>query len=396
MDVAVINLTSGGLSGGYSKYLEQIVPFLSKDPRIRRLVVFIHPLLADLIRIEPDYLRVWPADDPRHRYRWLKNQLRRLTPDVMFIPTARWLDFNGTPTVVMVRNMEPLVIPFLKNSLGEGIKNLGRAYLAKRACRSANRTIAVSNYVHDFLIDKWNIHPSKIGVVYHGIENPPVRSEVVKPKVFGREQTGRFLFTAGSIRPARGLEDLVRAMAIIVRHEVDLNLVIAGKPESGTYGYRQRLEQLARKLGVASRVVWTGHLSALEMSWCLYHCEAFVMTSRTEACPNIALEAISHDCLSVVANNPPMPEFFGDAACYYKPENAQDLAEALGNVFRWDQKRCREANEWAKTQASKLSWNVCADKTVGELAKAAGNSKLNEPNWDGNKTNPKTRHAGVK
>ena len=36
MRIAVVNLTSGGLSGGYRKYLARLMPLLASDPRVQR------------------------------------------------------------------------------------------------------------------------------------------------------------------------------------------------------------------------------------------------------------------------------------------------------------------------------------------------------------------------
>jgi len=40
MRVAVVNLTAGGLSGGYRKYLARLMPLLAADSRVTRLGVF--------------------------------------------------------------------------------------------------------------------------------------------------------------------------------------------------------------------------------------------------------------------------------------------------------------------------------------------------------------------
>ena len=53
------------------------------------------------------------------------------------------------------------------------------------------------------------------------------------------------------------------------------------------------------------------------------------MTSRVEACPNIALEAMSHGAFCLAADNPPLPEFFQGAALYYRPRSGEALAHAI-------------------------------------------------------------------
>ena len=62
MKVAIVNLTSGGLSGGYLKYLRRLVPMLRQDVRISQLDLFV-PEGVTLDGCGP--LRTWPARDGR-------------------------------------------------------------------------------------------------------------------------------------------------------------------------------------------------------------------------------------------------------------------------------------------------------------------------------------------
>src|SRR5205085_10635944 len=135
-------------------------------------------------------------------------ELARLAPDVVFFPTARLVDCGRVPTVVMVRNMEPLTVPFGGNSWRESLRNLVRARAARRACERATRVIAVSDFVRWFVTGRWGLPASRVGRVYHGVTPPDPASEMVPPSL---RSVNRFVFTAGSIRPARGLEDLIRA-----------------------------------------------------------------------------------------------------------------------------------------------------------------------------------------
>ena len=94
------------------------------------------------------------------------------------------------------------------------------------------------------------------------------------------------------------------------------------------------------------------------------------MTSRVEACPNIALEAMSQGCICIAANNPPLPEFFGDAVIFYPPKDGTALAEAIQTVLARDDNQRKVMSEKAKRRAAKFSWDICAEKTVAVLAKA--------------------------
>lgn len=371
MKLAIINLTSGGLSRGYRKYLQRLLALFDLNPRLSRLDVFVPPGSEDLLGLESIPLLSWPATDYRLGFHWLKARIRELSPDAVFIPTARWLDCNKTPVVVMLRNMEPLTVPFGVNPLREKVRNLFRAYVAKRACHKADRIIAVSQHVQDFLCKQWKIEHQKIGLVYHGVDLPSKTDTLPAPSTLRHHESKPFIFAAGSIRPARGLEDVLKALGELKTRGIEFTLAIAGEVDPGMEEYKRELEGLSSSLNVASQVIWTDALTLEEMSWCYYHCAAFVMTSRAEACPNIALEAMAHGCVCISTEAPPMPEFFKDTALYYSPQNWRVLAGVMQTVIAWDNNRHMAVSQSALKRAAEFSWDVCAEETLEELAKVA-------------------------
>jgi glycosyltransferase involved in cell wall biosynthesis len=267
----------------------------------------------------------------------------------------------------MVRNMEPLVAPFRGNPARECVVNVVRIALARHACSRADRIIAVSNYVKNHLRQEWDVEEHRIGLVYHGVDSSQHPSEK-KANASASTIASPFLFTLGSIRPARGLEDIIRALALI-NMEQPLQLVIGGNVDPGMDSYLNKLKGMAVSLGVSKRIHWPGHLQNAEMEWYFTHCEAFVMTSRIEACPNIALEAMSYGCVNIASGNPPLPEFFADSALYYPPTNVTILAEQIQACISMGYAERAAMSSAAKDIASRFSWGSCAQKTVDELQK---------------------------
>ncbi len=355
MRIVLLTLTRGGVSGGFRKYLDCLVPLLRSEPGVECVEVFVPPQM-----VRPGY-RTWPVGDDLRGFRELPRAVAALVPDVIFIPTARVLRAGRTPVVSMVRNMEPLEVPFGGNTLAEGLKNVARAAAARMACRRADRVIAVSRHVRDFLVERWHIPEERIGTVYHGID-PPGNAPAVP---LTQE---RFLFTAGSIRPARGLEDVIEAMAELPE---DLHLVVAGAVDRGAEHYAARMRSLAGKKRVASRIRWAGHLDAASMSWCFRNAAAFVMTSRAEACPNTVLEALANGAVSVSTDHPPMPEFFVETATYYSERDPRHLAVQLGHVLELPESAREERREAARARAAHFTWQATARATVAELQRAA-------------------------
>jgi glycosyltransferase involved in cell wall biosynthesis len=358
MRIAVVNLTSGGLSGGYRKYLARLMPLLASDPRVHALSVFVPEGAAAGIERGID-VRTWPKHAGR-RFPSLVRDVVAGAPDVVFVPTARHAEFGNIPVVTMVRNMEPLTVPFGGNTWAEGMKNVARAWEARRACRRAARVIAVSEHVRDFIVSRWQIDRDRVGTVYHGVDGPgpadPV-PDTVRP---------RTLFTAGSIRPARGLEDVIRALPLM---DPDVRLLIAGHADAGCAGYAEHLRRLCGDLGVTSRVTFAGQLGPADMAEAFRRCAAFVMTSRAEACPNTALEAMSSGCAIVSVDRAPMPEFFGEAALYYPVAEIRALAQQLCAVITSAAERDRLAGA-ARRRAAGFTWEATRDHTIQELERA--------------------------
>jgi glycosyltransferase involved in cell wall biosynthesis len=359
MRIAVANLTSGGLSGGYRKYLVRLMPLMANDPRVTHLAVFLPARAPAEIDAAID-VRFWSPGGAGQGLAGLAREIAAVAPDVVFVPTARYVHFRATPVVTMVRNMEPLTVPFGGNTWSEGLKNLARAWEARRACRHATRVIAVSDYVRDFIVSRWRIDRDRVGTVHHGVDPPaPETAADHTPRA-------RTLFTAGSIRPARGLEDCIRALPLL---DADVRLVIAGRADAGFAGYAEQLRRLCGDLGVIHRVTFAGQLGPADMTEAFRRCAAFVMTSRAEACPNTALEAMSCGCASVSVDRAPMPEFFGDAAVYYPTGDAQALAQRLRTLIANPAERCRLAHA-ARQRAGAFTWETTRDRTIEELGRA--------------------------
>jgi len=375
MRIAIINITGGGMSSGYRKYLRNVIPRIAANPNIESLLCATPPSVniqswfnplpdAELVSCKPFSFLQRGSDSE------LKYHLEKFLPDVIFVPTERFSRLNNIPIVNMIQNMEPFVAGIGGNPISERFKNLVRNIDGKRTLKRANRVIAISEYVRDFLIQNWNIQNDKIGLVYHGVELPK-NEDIHRPHVIPKGWDGHFLFTAGSIRPARGLEDAIKALKYLPNKLNLRGLVIAGETIRSMRHYQSQLINWLQENSLASKILWAGSLNEYEMSWCYQNCYAFIMTSRVEACPNIALEAMANGSICISTDSRPMPEIFFDTAIYYPAKNGKALAETIETVTNWDDIKRKEMSEKAKRRAAEFSWDVCAERTVAELAKAA-------------------------
>jgi glycosyltransferase involved in cell wall biosynthesis len=369
MKIAILNLTGGGLSHGYINYLSELLPRMVGHARVSQVHCCVpsgfSPVFAGIL--PSAYL--WEYEDTLAGRRRLRQEVVPLAPDVVFFPGNRWMNLGGIPSVAMIQSMLPMVMPFGGNGLRDIIKNLIRARLSRTACERAQRVIAVSRYVQQFLVDTWHISADRIGMVYHGVKPQPEAAALKIPAGVPGEWCGSFLFTAGSMHPYRGLDDVIQALAVLASQGVRLSMVVAGGTETDPtqLPYFQKMQSLAEKMGIQSQVAWVGHLEAAEMSWCYLNCRLFLMTSRVEACPNIALEALSHGAFCLAADNPPLPEFFQDAAIYYRPRSAEALAQAITAALAYSQEEAGLMQRQAQARAADFTWEKTTELTVHEL-----------------------------
>jgi len=373
--VALLNITAGGMSGGYRKFLINMIPRLAS-----------HPGIDALLCASPASLRVqdWFKNIPKvdfiecRRYDLLGNithsadpklrlALDHFSPDIIFVPVDRQYRYKNVPVVNMIQNIEPLEEDFDGDPFVGRIRKRVQRASAKKAATGSDRVIAISEFVRGFLVNAWNIPPAKISLIYHGGHSPIEPGHNDAPASVPPDWKGRFLFTAGSIRPARGLEDVLHAMMELLPESAIAGLVIAGDTTPDMVRYREKLDKWVKSRGLSGRVCWAGNLNEHQMAWCYRNCSVFVMTSRVESFGMIGVEAMAHGCVCIVADNSCLPEIFGDAAVYYSPKDGKALAEAVRDVLSWDNSRRAAMSEKARKRSETFSWDVTAEKTMETL-----------------------------
>lgn len=366
-------MTGGGMSGGYRKYLCNVIPRMA-----------LHPEVEALLCASPESLNVrgWFGQLPKVKFvnsralqflhlfhdSELNQRLEEFSPNVIFVPVGRFFRFKEVPVVNMVQNMEPIAYSGKNNPVSEKIRNLIRKKVSLSAFNASQRIIAISQYVKTYLISEFDIPKTKIGVVYHGASD--IETTQSRPQALSEECKGRFVFTAGSIRPARGLEDIIYAVAILARKQINVKLVIAGYTAPNMLRYKSTLENHIAANSINDRVIWTGTLSAQEMDWCYKNSLAFVMTSRVESFGIMATEAMAAGCICIAANNSCLPEIFADAAIFYSPGQYTLLAEAIVNILNFSGQKLNEAVQKALKRRAFFSWDTCAEQTVTQLIRA--------------------------
>ncbi len=152
-----------------------------------------------------------------------------------------------------------------------------------------DRFIAVANEHKRYLMDVEGLDESKIVVIHNGVDVEryhPGAPDATLKDVFGIDENERVVVTVASLNPYKGIDVFLRGAAEVLRSAPDTRFIIVGDgPE------RPSLESFAADLGIAERVTFTGirsDVDAILRLGCV-----FVLPSRTEAFPNVILEAMA-------------------------------------------------------------------------------------------------------
>jgi glycosyltransferase involved in cell wall biosynthesis len=148
------------------------------------------------------------------------------------------------------------------------------------------------------------VAPDRLRVNYRGIDVDAARriaAEEAERRVRHR------IVTVGRLLPAKGVDDVLRAVAQLRERLPDATLVVAGDGPD-----RVRLEDLARELGIDGAVTFLGHVPQNRVWRELARADAFVLMSHEERLPNAAKEAMALGCVPFVTRTAGIEELVED------------------------------------------------------------------------------------
>jgi glycosyltransferase involved in cell wall biosynthesis len=150
----------------------------------------------------------------------------------------------------------------------------------------------------------------------------------------------RFLFL-GRLDDEKRIHILLQAVAKLTEHpKVIVELV-------GDGGERENLSRLATELGIADRVIFTGHISDQDLPAAYERCTAFVMPSIAELQSIATMEAMASGRPVIAADAMALPHLVhdGDNGYLFPPDDADALADRLRLILNADQQELNRLSE---------------------------------------------------
>ena len=197
------------------------------------------------------------------------------------------------------------------------------------AARHAAFHLAVSTALRDSILHVRG-PSSNLRVVPCGVDGA-----VFAPSTAARVVPNQVLFV-GAVRPVKGLDVLLRAIAALAERGADPRLVVVG--ESFYESYRredERMRELAGRLGLADRVRFVGRQPPSEVARYMQESAVLVLPSRRESLGMVLAEALACGT-PVVATRAGGPEDIVDdeVGVLVPVEDPEALAEGIRTVLR--------------------------------------------------------------
>lgn len=175
-----------------------------------------------------------------------------------------------------------------------------RLEVERRLAREADRLVAATPAEKAHLVWAYGANPSRVAVIPPGVDLEHFRPipQAEARRLLGFPPDKRYILYVGRIEPLKGIETLIRAVAILAQECPTWTrdfavILIGGDPEASTDAELRRLQQLREDLGVADLVAFIGAKAQETLPYYYNAADVVVMPSDYESFGLVALEAMA-------------------------------------------------------------------------------------------------------
>jgi glycosyltransferase involved in cell wall biosynthesis len=170
-----------------------------------------------------------------------------------------------------------------------------------------------------------------------------------------------YVMYSGAIEPRKNVDRLIEAFAVLPAEVRETHqLVVSGRvlpPE------RERLLQLAARVGVSNRLILTDYVKEEELLALYSGCALYVFPSLHEGFGLPALEAMACGVPTIGSSTTSIPEVIGRKDALFDPTNVHEIASAITKGLT-DRDFNESLRKHAPLQAAKFSWDETARRAV--------------------------------
>lgn len=358
-----------GAGTGLGRYTERLLLELDRIETDHRFVVFLRPENFDLFRP----VHEGRFEKVRAPWRWYSlgeqihfpRLLRRLRLDLMHFPHFNVPLFARQPFIVTVHDLILNKFPTERATTLEPyiywVKHQAYLWVIRSALKRSQHVLAVSENTKRDILETYGIQPAKVTVTYEACDLPGDReiAGVDLGAHFGITQP--FLLYVGTSYPHKNLEQLVELAVRYKQLGRGVQIVLVGRDDF----FSKRLQTLVRqRLGDHDRtLIFTGYVDDRVLNALYAAARAYIFPSLYEGFGLPGLEAMARGVPVASSNSSSLPEVYGQAAVYFKPDDISDIQRAVDRLLD-DEAERRRLRDLGYECVRRYSWRTMAEQTL--------------------------------
>ncbi|MEG2917998.1 MAG: glycosyltransferase family 1 protein [Clostridium sp.] len=209
-------------------------------------------------------------------------------------------------------------------------KRMWLKFAWKKSSKTSDRIIAISNFVKNDIIDKFQIEEEKIKVIY----NPIVKTVQTLGSNYIEEKyglkAGSYFYTVAQLLPHKNIKTLLYVMSEIKSSHIDLpnKLVISGVGGKD----KEELKSIIKTLNIEENIIITGFVSDEERDLLYENAKMFLFPSIFEGFGMPPIEAMELGTTVITTRCSCIPEVTEERAYYV--EDPYDVNDWIENIMK--------------------------------------------------------------
>jgi glycosyltransferase involved in cell wall biosynthesis len=365
-------LLAGRLEGMGWYTHEVMRRMVAKHPEDEFVFLFDRPYNTSFLyenNVHPEVLFP-PARHPVLWYLWFEwavpRVLKRYRPDVFFSPDSFLSLRTNIPTLLTVHDIIPLQEPYAV----PWAPRYYYQYFLPRYIRRATRIATVSEYVRRMLVERLNIPPERVSVVYNGYRDgfrPLTPAEQQAVRTMYSDGQPYFLYT-GAVHPRKNIPRLIAAFdAFKTQTGAPVRLLLAGR----MMWRGQEVKDALQKARCRADIRVLGYVPEAELTRLCGAALALVNVSLNEGFGLPIVEAFASEVPVLCSDSTALAEVGGDAALLVNPESMEAIAVGLSALYR-DAALRETLVSKGRLQRQKFRWDTAAEQLYRLIQDTAG------------------------
>jgi len=297
---------------------------------------------------------------------FLPIQLFKLKPDLVHFPhfNLPWFYFGKYVVTIhdLIKHQSKGMRTTTRSPLTYWFKQLLYFLTVWIAIKKAFKIITPSKWWQERLTRSYNLPIGKVLVTYEGVDNRfNLKGNRDVQKILKKFKIRKpFVIYTGSLYPHKNVDNLLKAVVLVNKKlKQKMNLVIVCSRNV----FWQRFLMKVKKLKADNFVNLVGFVQDEELVSLYTQARAFVFPSLLEGFGLPGLEAMAVGLPVIASDASCLPEIYGQAALYFEPLDANQIAEKIVKVDQDDSLR-KKLIEAGEQKVRQYSWNKMALKTI--------------------------------